>query len=136
MDLTSITIMNPYCIISNSSTTIYSSVPHFPFFDGTIYGYAGSTAQTYAEKFGCKFEPLPGNSILRGDANIDGNVNIADAVLVIQVATNPDKYAQGKSEFSITAQGEKNADVDGKAGLSNEDALLIQKFKLGLIKEL
>ena len=53
----------------------------------------------------------------------------------MQVATNPDKYAQGKSEFSITAQGEINADVDGKAGLSNSDALLIQKFKLGLIKE-
>ena len=68
-----------------------------------------------------------------GDANCDGNVNIADAVLVMQVATNPDKYAQGKSEYSITAQGEINADVDGKAGLTNADALLIQKFKLGLI---
>ena len=73
--------------------------------------------------------------ILRGDANLDGQVNIADAVLVMQVTTNPDKYAQGKSELSITAQGEKNADVDGKAGLTNEDALLIQKFKLGLIKK-
>lgn len=69
----------------------------------------------------------------KGDANCDGKVNIADAVLVMQVATNPDKYAQGKSEFSISAQGEINADVDGKAGLTNEDALLIQKFKLGLI---
>jgi hypothetical protein len=70
-----------------------------------------------------------------GDANCDGNVNIADAVLVMQVATNPDKYAQGKSEYSITPQGEINADVDGKPGLSNSDAILIQKFKLGLIKE-
>lgn len=69
----------------------------------------------------------------KGDANCDGKVNIADAVLVMQVATNTDKYAQGKSEFSISAQGEINADVDGKAGLTNEDALLIQKFKLGLI---
>ena len=51
----------------------------------------------------------------------------------MQVATNPDKYDQGKSEFSITAQGEINADVDGKKGLSNSDALLIQKFKLELI---
>jgi hypothetical protein len=70
-----------------------------------------------------------------GDANCDGNVNIADAVLVMQVATNPDKYAQGKSKLSITALGEKNADVDGKKGLSNSDALLIQKYKLGLIKK-
>ena len=68
-----------------------------------------------------------------GDANCDGNVNIADAVLVMQVATNPDKYAQGKSDYSISEMGEVNADVDDKKGLTNADALLIQKFKLGLI---
>lgn len=72
-------------------------------------------------------------STLRGDANLDAQVNIADAVLVMQVATNPDKYAQGRSEVSIKPQGEINADIDGKTGLSNSDALLIQKFKLGLI---
>ncbi len=73
---------------------------------------------------------------IKGDANLDRYVNIADAVLVMQVATNPDKYAQGKSSYSITAQGEVNADVDSKVGLSNSDALLIQKFKLGLIQSL
>ncbi len=71
---------------------------------------------------------------LYGDANCDKNVNIADAVLVMQVATNPDKYAKGKTSNSITATGEANADVDGKKGLTNSDALLIQKHKLGLIK--
>jgi hypothetical protein len=75
-------------------------------------------------------------SDIRGDANLDGTVNIADAVLVMQVATNPDKYAQGKSVVSIKLQGEINADVDNKKGLSNSDALLIQKFKLGLIDKL
>jgi hypothetical protein len=70
-----------------------------------------------------------------GDANCDDNVNIADAVLVMQVATNPDKYAKGKTALSITETGEANADVDGKKGLTNQDALLIQKFKLGLITE-
>ena len=53
----------------------------------------------------------------------------------MQVSTNPDKYAQGKSKLSITATGEANADVDGKKGLSNADALLIQQHKLGLIKK-
>jgi hypothetical protein len=71
---------------------------------------------------------------LYGDANCDKQVNIADAVLVMQVSTNPDKYAVGKSELSITSVGEANADVDGKKGLTNSDALLIQKFKLGLIE--
>ena len=70
---------------------------------------------------------------LLGDANLDKQVNVADAVLVMQVATNPDKYGRGKTDLSIKEQGEANADVDGKKGLSNNDALLIQKFKLGLI---
>ena len=70
---------------------------------------------------------------IEGDANCDGSVNIADAVYVMQVTTNPDIYAQDKSDLSISAQGEFNADVDGIAGLTNEDALFIQKYKLGLI---
>ena len=53
----------------------------------------------------------------------------------MQVATNPDKYGRGKTDLSIKEQGEANADVDGKKGLSNQDALLIQKFKLGLITD-
>ena len=134
-ELESVTILSPDCEIesyiafSNGRREESGDL----YFDGTIYGYSGSTAQAYAEKYGYNFEPVPGYSTLKGDANLDGRVNIADAVLVMQVATNPDKYAQGKSEFSITAQGEINADVDGKKGLSNSDALLIQKFKLGLI---
>ena len=75
-------------------------------------------------------------STLRGDANLDNQVNIADAVLVTQVATNPDQYAQGKSDASITTQGEINADVDGKKGLTNSDAILIQEYKLGIIDKL
>ena len=72
-----------------------------------------------------------------GDANLDGNVNIADSVLVMQVATNPDKYDIGKSSSSIKEEGYKNADVDTSTkGLTNRDALYIQKYKLGLIDKL
>ncbi len=143
--LESITILNPDCKIYDSRKTIYNGIDEYRFniyegiyFNGTIYGYANSTAQAYAEKYDCKFEALADEptSTIKGDANLDSNVNIADAVLVMQVATNPDKYAQGKSDVSITAQGEINADVDGKAGLTNSDALLIQQFKLGLINKL
>ena len=74
---------------------------------------------------------------LRGDANLDNNVNIADAVFVMQVATNPDKYGpDSKNPCSITQQGYINADVDGVKGLTNKDALRIQQYKLGLIDEL
>ena len=71
--------------------------------------------------------------LLYGDANLDNNVNIADAVLVMQVATNPDKYEVGKSELSITKLGKQQADVNKDGGVNNKDALLIQKYKLGLI---
>jgi len=69
-----------------------------------------------------------------GDANCDNLVNIADAVLVMQVSTNPDKYDVGKTSNSISAIGKANGDVDFNGYLSNNDALLIQKFKLGLIQ--
>ena len=63
-------------------------------------------------------------SSLKGDSNCDGEVNMADAVLIMQVISNPDKY-------SFTGQGAKNADVDG-GGVTNKDALAIQRYKLGL----
>ena len=67
---------------------------------------------------------------LCGDANCDGQVNMADAVLVMQAVSNPDKY-------SLTAQGADNADVSERGdGITNKDALAIQQFKLGLVKEL
>ena len=75
--------------------------------------------------------------VLKGDANLDHQVNIADAVLVMQVATNPDKYGpDSKDEKAISSKGFINADVDGKKGLTNADALLIQQFKLGIIDKL
>lgn len=59
-----------------------------------------------------------------GDANCDHNVNMADAVLIMQSIANPDKY-------ELTEQGMINADTDGN-GITNADALNIQKQLLGL----
>ena len=56
---------------------------------------------------------------LQGDANCDGNVDMADAVLIMQSIANPSKY-------KLTGQGRKNADTDGD-GITNSDALAIQK---------
>ncbi len=101
---------------------------------GIVYGKL-SSGETPTKPSTTASQPSNADAnTLYGDANCDKQVNIADAVLVMQVSTNPDKYAQGKSKLSITEQGEKNADVDGKKGLTNQDALLIQKHKLGLIK--
>lgn len=63
-----------------------------------------------------------------GDANCDGEVNLADAVKIMQAMCSS-RYA------TFTPQGGYNADVTGNNdGITNKDALAIQKYKLGLIK--
>ena len=47
----------------------------------TIYGKAGSTAETYATENGIAFVDIS-DTIIMGDVNNDGNITIADAVLL------------------------------------------------------
>jgi hypothetical protein len=99
--------------------------------DTISIGYLDGEAQkeyAYTLKNGSVTVGTPVNGI-RGDANEDGLVNMADAVLIMQSVTNPDKY-------KLTAKGEANADVDGITGVTNKDALRIQQFKLNIITEL
>ena len=57
--LESIEIANPDCTIYDAPSTISNGHEDTAFyFNGTIYGYADSTAQTYAEQYGYKFEPF------------------------------------------------------------------------------
>ena len=71
-----------------------------------------------------------------GDANCDGNVDLADAVLIMQYSANPDVYGLKKPD-GISEQGAENADVAGNNdGITNLDALEVQKYKLGLIDAL
>ncbi|MDE5764867.1 MAG: DUF4832 domain-containing protein [Ruminococcus sp.] len=62
---------------------------------------------------------------LYGDANCDGEVSVADATLILQYCGNKDKY-------SLEEQGKINADVDGTAGISAVDALVIQQVDAGV----
>lgn len=66
---------------------------------------------------------------LKGDANCDGEVSVADATLVLQYCGNKDKY-------KISDTGMLNADVDGEAGISPKDALIIQMFDAGAVNSL
>ena len=66
---------------------------------------------------------------LAGDANCDGFVDLSDAILIMQVLYNPDKYGvNGTDPTHITAQGMSNADVDGSKSVTGADALMIQMF--------
>lgn len=69
------------------------------------------------------------NEILWGDANCDGEVNISDAVLIMQSITNP-------GEYSMSEQGIINADVYNHGdSITNADALSIQKVEAKLLKQ-
>lgn len=75
---------------------------------------------------------------LIGDANCDGEVSLADAVLILQSVSNSDKFGVGGSDDNaITEQGVINADCfDVGSGVTPADALAIQKFLLKLVDSL
>jgi len=68
----------------------------------------------------------------KGDANCDGQVDLSDAVMIMQALANPNKYGiDGTAEHHLTEQGKLNGDMNGD-GLTSGDALTIQKMLLGL----
>lgn len=75
---------------------------------------------------------------LCGDANCDKKVDLSDAVLIMQCISNPSKYSEnGSDKNRITSQGKANADCFNTGdGVTNADALSIQKYKLSLITSL
>ena len=77
--LESITILSRDVEIYDSSSTIPSTA--------TIYGYADSTAQAYAEKYDRKFIPL-----VVGDLNGDNILDSDDAVYLLWHTFMPDDY--------------------------------------------
>ena len=59
-----------------------------------------------------------------GDSNCDEQMDMADAVLIMQSLANPDKY-------QLTDQGKFNADLNGD-GITVGDAQKIQEMLLGI----
>ena len=76
--------------------------------------------------------------ILYGDANNDGGVDLADAVIIMQELANPNKFGvNGTDEHHITEKGLKNADCCNVGdGVTNNDALAIQRYLLKLVDKL
>ncbi|MCR4637621.1 dockerin type I repeat-containing protein [Ruminococcus sp.] len=71
-------------------------------------------------------------SDIKGDANCDGQMDMADVVLIMQAMANPNKYGiDGTAEHHLTEQGKINSDMDGN-GLTVGDALAIQRKLLGI----
>lgn len=124
--LEKITVLNPECKLSE-----------YGFVGGTkektvIYGYSGSTAQAFAEKYGYTFVALGGETtdtpsdVMYGDSNGDGTVSIADAVIIMQTLSSSDTY-------NLSEQQDINADVVDGNGITTMDALAIQAAEAKLI---
>ncbi|WP_295084535.1 dockerin type I repeat-containing protein [Ruminococcus sp.] len=68
---------------------------------------------------------------LAGDTNCDGEVDMSDAVLIMQALANPNKYGiDGTAEYHLTEYGKINGDMNGD-GLTVGDAIDIQAMLLG-----
>lgn len=68
-----------------------------------------------------------GGKIIYGDANCDNKVSLADAILIMQVLSNPDQY-------KLTECGIINADVCNRGdGITPQDAVVIQEIDLQLL---
>lgn len=86
-------------------------------------------------------DPTASNDVkasMYGDANENGRVEIADAVLIMQAVSNADEYGVGgKNEHALTPQGKANGDCyDPGSDLTSMDSLAIQKRLVNLIPEL
>ncbi len=81
--LESITVLNHDCEIAMANDTISSGYDENSkvYYKGTIYGYANSTAQTYADEYNYKFLAINDYGVL-GDADGDGKVTAKDASLM------------------------------------------------------
>ena len=142
--LESVYILNPECKICDSDLLFIDFSSDDEEKKTVIYGYAGSTAKEYADKYNFRFSALDqtGTATVtataeemsgkKGDANCDGLVDMSDAIIIMQSIANPDKYGIGGSDSAaLTKQGAENGDVDKSSpGLTNMDALRIQEFLL------
>lgn len=102
---------------------------YVPYFNGVIYGYPGSTAQTYTETYGYTFKAFmpvtPGTPAepLLGDVNGDGMVDAGDAAdILVEAALN------GAGESAFTDEQKALADVNGDGIVEAADSAIILQY--------
>jgi len=100
-------------------------------FEQTINGSGGQN--WFAEPVA-----VQGSGIVYGDTNCDGTVDLADAILIMQALSNPDRFGvDGTEGLHLTVQGRINADCSGGGdGMTSNDALAIQNYLLGKMTSL
>ena len=73
-------------------------------------------------------KPEAEGKFLYGDTNCSGNVDVSDAVLLA-------RFLAEDTKAQVTAQGRKNADCDGKAGLTSDDTTRILMYIAKLVTD-
>ncbi len=97
----------------------------------TIYGYAGSAAETYAESNGFTFVEITDDvagdvtDALFGDVNLDGDIDYLDAMTVLRA--DAELIELTDDQLSV-------ADVNGDGSVDSLDAILILRYDAGLIE--
>ncbi len=102
----------------------------------SISNWYDLTGMGYTDVSGLGLLKLVGDvETVYGDANENGTIEMADAVLILQSMANPDNFGVGgASKSAITQQGMINADCSGSGdGVTAKDALAVQKYLLKLI---
>lgn len=127
-----INILNPNCEIADSGTTFFNGYDDAfnytgLYFNGTIYGYEGSTAQAYAEKHGRNFVSLgeaPEKSSETGDIDGDGKIDSSDASIALSEYS---LLSTGK-EGNFSESQKKLADLNKDGTIDASDASLILAY--------
>ena len=92
-----------------------------------IYGYTGSTAESYAKENGYYFFPLS-NTV--GDVNEDGVVNLMDAIAL-------NKYLAGVISLTDSQLVAANCNIaDGTSNINDDDVTSLMRFVINLIPDL
>ena len=126
VDITDVTIKSASDTTTTTTTTLESTSTTTT---STETGTSESTSTTTTDK---------NAGVVYGDANCDGNVNLADAVLIMQSLANPSKFGpEGSDPTHLTETGRANADCCNVGdGVTNKDALAIQRLLLQLVATL
>ena len=95
--------------------------------DDDIFNASACEELNISTEYHSNFELLDDIDIDRnGDANLDGDMDMSDAVIIMQSQANPDKY-------ELTNKGKFNGDIyETGNGITVNDALQVQKKLLGI----
>ncbi|MGN1051658.1 MAG: leucine-rich repeat protein, partial [Acutalibacteraceae bacterium] len=114
-------VLIPKNVTEISSTTFKGSD------NVTVYGYSGSTAESFCEENSIPFEEV----LLYGDSNCDGEISVKDGTYIQRFLIEDEGYTieENTKQYSIS-------DVSGEGKISIKDATYIQKLLASVIKVL